>query len=72
MTVKASKTTGLTIVLLDPKGKIVARWTKHKGTGTTTFVLLLPAKARHKGHDRLKLTATGNPTPKTLPVVLKA
>jgi hypothetical protein len=72
VTVKATKATSLTIVLVDSTGKIVARWSKRKGTGTSTFVLLLPAKARHKGHDSLKLTATGNPTAKLLPVLLKA
>ena len=70
LSIKASKATGVTFVLLNAKGKIVARWTRHEKAGTTAFVLLLPAKARHPGHRKLKITAAGSKTAKVLPVIL--
>ena len=45
---------------------------RNENPGSTTFVLLLPAKARHAGHDRLHVSASGSTTTKTLAVTLKA
>jgi hypothetical protein len=71
LSIKASKATGLVFTLLDAKGKPAAHWTRHENAGTTTFVLLLPAKALHPGHEKLKITETGNPAPKFVPVTFR-
>jgi hypothetical protein len=72
VTVKTSKATGLTLTLHDKKGNKLGSWHEHAKAGTNTFTLLLPAGARKPGHDTLQITATGNPTSKTLGVTLLA
>ena len=72
VTAKASAATTLELRLLDHTGKKVAAWKKRTHTGSNTFRLLLPPKAKHPGHVVLQITETGNPTPKKLPVTLKA
>lgn len=69
---RASKTTSLTIVLLDGKGRKLASWTRKAGKGSNLLRLTLPSKARRAGHDRLKITAAGSRTPKLLALVLES
>jgi hypothetical protein len=49
----------LRLVLNDAKGVTLARWHVHARAGRHTLSLLLPPKARHKGHDRLRVSAAG-------------
>ncbi len=71
LTVKVSKGTTLVLTLLDSKGHKLAGWAEREKTGVHKLSLLLPSKARHPAHDRLRITETGNSTPKTLPVTLR-
>ena len=72
LTVKLSKGTRLVLLLLDPKGKTVARWSLALRGGSHKLSLLLPLKARHAGHDRLRINQTGDSKPTTLSVFLRA
>ncbi len=71
LTLKASKKSVVAITLFGPNGKTVARWTIHLSAGTKTLALALPAKARHKGHDKLRIQVGGNGKPKTVAVALR-
>jgi hypothetical protein len=68
--VTVSKATELRLTLLDKHGKKLAGWAKREGAGRHTLTLLLPARARHAGKDRLRITETGNPVTKTLTVAV--
>ena len=69
-TIRASKATNLALALADPHGHVVARWHKHAKRGKNVFSLPLPARARHPGHDRLRITVAGKPSPKSFGVTL--
>jgi hypothetical protein len=69
VSVKASKTCEAVLVLLAPNGKQLARWTVHLTAGNHALTLVLPAKARHTGRDRLRIQASGaKPTTITISV----
>jgi hypothetical protein len=70
VTLKASDACSAVLTLLGPKGKTVASWKLHLLRGTTKLALVLPPKARHKGHDTLRVQ-TGNTKAKTLRVTLR-
>jgi large repetitive protein len=70
VTLKVSKTTTIVLTLVGPKGRIVARWTVHLTSGTKHLALALPAKARHKGRDTLRVRI-GTGKPKTTHVLLR-
>jgi hypothetical protein len=67
-----SKATLLTLTLLDKHGKKLAGWVRHEGAGRHTLTLLLPAKARHKGRETLRVTKTGNAAAQTVGVTIAA
>ncbi len=45
-------------------------WVEHEKAGSHKLSLTLPLSARHKGHDTLRITETGNSKPKILTVTL--
>jgi hypothetical protein len=69
-TATVTRATLLELTLLDPNGKKLAGWRKHAKSGKNAYSLLLPAKARHKGREELRITAAGNPTPRIFTVML--
>ncbi len=71
VTLRVSKTATIVLTLLGPKGKIVARWSVHLKPGIKHLALALPAKARHKGRDTLRVRI-GSSKPKTTHVLLRA
>jgi hypothetical protein len=68
-TARLSRPATLDITLLGAGGKRLASWRRHAGSGRSTLALPLPPQARHRGHDRLTITAAGS-TPATYPVTL--
>jgi Subtilase family/Domain of unknown function DUF11/Fibronectin type III domain/WD40-like Beta Propeller Repeat len=70
-TARVSKTMTLTLTLLDSTGRQLARWTRYARAGSNSFTLLLPSKAKHAGHDVLKVSATGT-TARSFTITLKA
>jgi len=70
LTVKVSKGTTLVLTLLGSKGHKLAGWIERERTGSHKLSLLLPLTARHKGHDTLRITETGDSRPRTFPVTL--
>jgi hypothetical protein len=71
LTVKASKATTLSLTLLDSGGHKLASWSERAQPGKQKLSLLLPANARHPGHDKLRITETGHSTPKRLSITLR-
>jgi hypothetical protein len=71
LTVKVSKGTTLMLWLLDSKGHKLTHWIEHEKPGWHKLSFLLPLIARHKGHDTLRITETGNSKPKIYSVTLR-
>jgi Tol biopolymer transport system component len=70
--VHLSRAATVGLMLLDAKGHTLAHWSEKGKAGANTFSLLLPVKARHAGHDRLRVTASGNTRAKVLAVTFQA
>jgi Tol biopolymer transport system component len=70
LTARLTSAATLTFRLLDANGHELARWTEKGRTGTNTFVLLLPVKARHPGRDKFRI-ATAVTNLKSIPVTLE-
>jgi hypothetical protein len=71
-TVTLSKATVLHLTLTTSNGKKLASWIRRENAGKHTVTLLLSPQARHRGHDQLRLTETGNPTAKRLGLTITA
>ena len=71
VTLKLSKANKVVLTLLGPNGKIVACWSTELKAGIRTLTLALPAKARHKGRDTLRVQIGTNKA-KTTPVLIRA
>ena len=69
--VKVSARTTIVVTLLNGKSQKLASWVERVKAGEHKLVLPLPPKARHQGHDKVRITATGNRAPRTLPVTLR-
>jgi hypothetical protein len=65
-----SKQAKVLVKLLDAHGHVVASWTETEHKGKDVLTLALPAKARHRGRDTIRITAAGKT--KTTHVVLRA
>jgi hypothetical protein len=70
LTVTLSRPGLLHVTLLDAKGKPLASWAERESEGKRTLTLVLPMKARHAGHDKLRITETGNATGETVGVTI--
>jgi len=62
LTVTRSRPGNLQLVLLDARGRTLARWVRRVTAGRTRLLLPVPVKARHSGRDRLRITSTGTRT----------
>jgi hypothetical protein len=71
LSAELSKGSVLAVLLLDGKGKTVARWSYQAKAGSNTITLLLPKDARKAGHDRLTVSQTGAKKPLTEPITLR-
>jgi hypothetical protein len=58
------------VTLVDAKRHLVAGWSKTIKKGSAKLGLVLPAKARHTGHDTVQVTVAGKT--KTVSVALVA
>ncbi len=67
LTVRVSRPTALAVTLLDARSRRLAGWTRHAAAGRNAYVLVLPANARRRGHDTIRVTARGI-APRTLTV----
>jgi hypothetical protein len=63
VTVKVSKTGRFIFSLRTSKGTTVASWSYELKPGLHKLALLVPLKARHAGHDTLRITETGRTKP---------
>jgi hypothetical protein len=70
VTLTASKTTEVTLKLLDSKGNKLASWTKHARAGKNTLTLLLSPIARAARHDKLEIGDTGSSLVKAFTIAL--
>ena len=70
--VKVSGSSELTLELVNAKGHKLAEWRVHVKSGTTDLSYLLPSAARHKGHEKLRISGTGGIKLRTLNVILIA
>jgi len=69
-TAQLSKATTLDLLLLDSKGRTLARWRLRATNGTNHASLVLPTAARHPGRDRLRVTQAGTASQTALAVVV--
>jgi uncharacterized repeat protein (TIGR01451 family) len=69
---KLSRSSVLRLLLLDRKGKTLARWSYDAKAGSNAITLRLPADARKAGHDRLTVRQTGARKALTEPITLRA
>jgi hypothetical protein len=59
LSLRVSKTATLVLTLSDTKGHALSSWREHELAGLHRLQLLLPAKARRKGRELLKIAAPG-------------
>jgi hypothetical protein len=69
-TIKVSKTTKITVVLLNTKGLKLNTWTVRESVGTHKLEFLVPLKARKVGHETVHILVTGNAKPKSFSISL--
>jgi hypothetical protein len=70
LTAHVSKPTTLDLRLADAKGRTLAHWRTRAKKGVNILALLLPAKARHPGRDKLRVSSAGSTKPETFAVTV--
>jgi len=71
LVVTVSKATRLTFDLRDAGGRKLAHWSRRARKGRNAFVLALPPRARHRGHEILRISETGGSRSKTVVLTLR-
>ncbi len=72
VTLSVSKSTTVTIELLDAVGHKLTVWTERLTKGKHALKLVVPLKARKAGRHHLRITETGNTKPKDFPANFRA
>jgi hypothetical protein len=70
LTIAAPRRMTLVLTLLDARGRKLAGWVRRTESGTHRLSLVLPARARKPGRDRLRISAAG--ATKTLRVTVRS
>ncbi len=70
VTLRLSRASTVALTLVGSTGKVVARWSLHLTAGTRNLVLALPATARYRGRDTLRVQI-GNAKAKTVAVLVR-